>query len=129
MAAMLLESPVLESSGTACLGVSARTQGLDPRGSHAARVRGGAGLERSGLALVPDADHRALDAVGSAQDSPAGQLTWTPRGLAVMLTLIMGVMGTLAVTVVMAFLSYSNEPLEPVGHQAPAVVAPQVGRG
>ena len=47
-----------------------------------------------------------------AAAASGGRLTWTPRGIAVMVSLVAIVVGVMFATLVMAFLAVSNEPLE-----------------
>lgn len=57
------------------------------------------------------------------------KLYWTRRGLAVMLSLIIGVVAFMGFTIVSAFLAISNEPLDSTQLQAPAAAVAAVDPG
>lgn len=58
----------------------------------------------------------------AAESGAEPRYEWTPRGLAVLLTIVAAVVGAMAVTLVAAFLAVSAEPL-PAGAAAPQVAA------
>lgn len=72
-------------------------------------------VERSAAKL------NAADAARLAPAADMGQLYWTRRGLAVMLALVALMVGVMAVTLVAAFLSVSNEPLPATAASQPLV--------
>lgn len=51
-----------------------------------------------------------------------GRLTWTPRGVAVMVCLVLAVVAVMVITLVSAFLSVSDEPVDAIA-PAPLPVA------
>lgn len=65
----------------------------------------------------------AADAPAPGADAAGGRhLYWTPRGIAVMVSLVAIVTGVMLATLVMAFLAVSNEPID-AGVSAPLAAA------
>lgn len=64
--------------------------------------------------------------VSSAAPAATGQLSWTPRGVAVMVILVALVVGFMVATLVSSFLAVSNDPL-PAAEAAVVVSAVRGG--